>query len=536
VKQQTVTIPRRTVGEWALESAKAYDNPFGDVALEATFTGPSGRSFTIPGFYDGDGTWRVRFNPNEVGRWTYATAARPADPHLAAEGAFEVTANEALGTLVATPGRAWGFCYESGEPAFLLGDTVYNLFGMAHCGGDVQGYLRHRAGQGFNLFRVRFPVSPYHPPEGYSEWQTRRTWPWGGSEQKPLFDRFNLDYFRTVDRVIQWGEELGVGFEAIMEAWGFEYPFNDRSVFLPEWEALWMRYLIARYDAYNCLYFWTPMNEYEYYPDGDWRYNPVADRWAMRVGRWIKGVGQHGHVVAVHNGPRMPPFAQRFAADPGAIDAIMFQEWGDRGAEGGWLAAGIEEQIWESLAGWPGSAVFAEYGYERNPELPLNVPGHKYCDVEHTRRGAWRGAFCALGVIHGFENSWGPFMVLDRDQSGLAALLHLRRFFTDVVPYDRLRPAPQVVAVGEYELGCQPQALATDERDVVAVYFPALGTVGLDLPLVAYDGQWYDPRTGEQSTAWGDMEAGLLQYVAPLGFDEHDHPCDWVLVLRKGGM
>jgi hypothetical protein len=43
----------------------------------------------------------------------------------------------------------------------------------------------------------------------------------------------------------------------------------------------------------------TPHDEYEYDPDGDWRHNPVADRWAMRVGRWIKDTAQHGHVVAV---------------------------------------------------------------------------------------------------------------------------------------------------------------------------------------------------------------------------------------------
>jgi hypothetical protein len=70
-------VQRRTVGEWAFESATPYDNPFGDVALEATFTGPSGQLYTVPGFYDGDHTWRVRFRPNEVGEWTYMTHTRP---------------------------------------------------------------------------------------------------------------------------------------------------------------------------------------------------------------------------------------------------------------------------------------------------------------------------------------------------------------------------------------------------------------------------------------------------------------------------
>ena len=337
------TLPRRTVGEWTIRSQHVYSEPFADVAVDAVFTAPSGQTLTVPAFYDGDNTWRVRFNPGEAGAWSMRTVAVPADPDLAIERFFEVTEHAARGFLQATPGQAWGFAYESGEPAFILGDTTYNLFGAAHCDLDAGGFMRRRSQQGFNLLRVRVPVSPFHPPDGYNDWQTRRTWAWGGSEQSPRFDRFNLDYFETVDRMVNLAESLGLGLEMIMEAWGFEFPFNSRNIFVPEWEELWLRYLIARYDAYNCLYFWTPMNEYEYYPNGDWHHKPVSDRWAMRISRWIKRAAQHGHIVSIHNGPRLPAFAQRFAADPEAIDAVMFQEWGSNDRERGWLAAGIEE-------------------------------------------------------------------------------------------------------------------------------------------------------------------------------------------------
>ena len=435
----------QSVQEWELFSSKPYPNPFTDVTVDATFTGPSGQAFTIPAFYDGDHAWRVRFNPNESGSWQFRIASRPADPELTTSGGFDVTGAQTRGYLRATPGEGWGFHYESGEPVFLLGDTTYNLFGMAHCGNDVTGFLQRRAEQGFNLLRIRVPVSPFHPPDGYNTWQTCRTWAWGGSEQSPRFDRFDLAYFHTVDAVMQQIETLGLGVEMIMEGWGFEFPFNSRNIFVPEWEELWMRYLIARYDAYNSLYFWTPLNEYEYYPNGDWHYKPVADRWAMRIARWIKDTAQHGHIVSMHNGPREPAFAQRFAADPDAVDAIMFQEWGARDREHGWLATGIEDQIGRSLSGWQGSAVFAEYGYERNPDFPLLIPGHEFCDQEHTRRGAWRGVFCALGVIHGFENSWGPFLRLEEDQPGLAYLLHLRRFLTELVPFHEMQPSDDLV-------------------------------------------------------------------------------------------
>jgi hypothetical protein len=306
-----------------------------------------------------------------------------------------------------------------------------------------------------------------------------------------------------------------------MEAWGFEFPFNNRALFVAEWEELWLRYLVARYDAYRCIYFWTLQNEYEYYPDGDWRYNPLADRWAMRVGRWVKGVATHRHVVAVHNGPRQPPFAERFAADPRAIDAIMFQAWGATDEENGWLAMGIEDEIQTALKDWPGSAVFAEYGYERNPDLPLVFPGFRYTDASHNRRGAWRGAFSGLGVINGFENSWGPAMILDRDQEGVAYLQHVGRFFREVVPFGLMRPAPELLVPGEWEPGRNPLALATKERDVVAVYLPAGGEVVLTLADDrAYAFRWYEPRTGELFTAGEEIEGERNGFVAPPGYDD----------------
>lgn len=530
MREEPERLSWREAGQWKLQSAREHANPFVDVDVEGVFHGPSGAQFSVPGFYDGDGAWRVRFSPGEAGKWTYRISSRPHDPGLAGDGAFTVGPAEGRGFLRATPGEAWGFRHESGEPVLIFGDTTYNLFGMEHCGGPVHQFLKRRASQGINLLRVRLPVSPYHPPEGYSDWQTRRTWPWGGSEQCPQFDRFNLDYFRSVDRVMDWCEGLGIGLEMVMEAWGFEFPFNRRDVFVAEWEELWLKYLIARYDAYRSVWFWTLMNEYEYYPNGDWRWQgPVSDLWAMRVGRWVKRVAPHGHIISVHNGPGEPPFAERFSKDPGAVDCVMFQSWGTADAHSGWLAAGIEEAIARSLGGWGGSAVFAEYGYERDPDLYAKFPYHNHCDVDHTRRGGWRGLFGGLGLIHGWEHSWGPWMILDRDQAGMPQFLLMRRFFTEVAPFDRVRPAPELVA-GDYEWGRRPSALADPSRDLVAVYLPTGGRVRLRLPgPQRYRAEWFDTRTGKMRRAQTTVGKGP-NYSAPVGGGER--PWDWILVLR----
>jgi hypothetical protein len=478
--QGPAQLEQRRVGEWVLRSNAAYPSPFVDVLVEAVFTAPSGHARVMPAFHDGDGTWRIRFNPDEAGTWSVATRSRPHNADFVATATLTVTPRAGRGFLRATPGEAWGFRFESGEPAFIFGDTTYDLFAMEYCGGDVAGFMERRQAQGFNLLRTRLSPSRFHLPDAHFDWQQRDVWPWGGSRSMPRFDLFNLDFFRSVDATVQRAEALGLGLEMIMEGWGNEFPFNSRQWFTPEWEEHWMRYLIARYDAYAAVWFWTPLNEYEYYPNGDWHWTQNADRWAIRIARRIREMAPHGHVMSVHNGPTLPPFARRFAADPEAVDAVMFQAWGTIDRQEAWLARGIEQTIAAAFEGWTRSAVFAEWGYERNPDFALKLPMHEFCDRNHTRRSAWRGVMQAMGIVNGQENSWGPWMELGSDQPGVADLLVLHRFLTQDVPFDRLRPAPELV-VGDYAPGHRPLALLRDDggspwstsRPAVRSGFPA---------------------------------------------------------------
>ena len=515
---------KRQVAEWQFTTSRHYDNPFADVQLDALFTAPSGAARTMPAFYDGDGVWKLRFNPGEAGQWQVQLSSRPRNPDFELQIGFSVADSDSRGFLKATPGDAWGFRFENGEAVFISGDTTYDLFAMEYCGGGAGAFLRRRKAQGFNLFRTRLTTSRFHLPDGHFEWQNKSCWPWGGSTTLPRFDLFNLDYFHSVDETIRTGEELGIGFEMIMEGWGNEFPFNSRQWFTAEWEALWMRYLIARYDAYACVWFWTPLNEYEYYPNGDWHWTPTADRWALRIGRWIKETAPHGHVLSMHNGPRLPPFAERFKADPEAVDAIMFQEWGTRDQQLGWLAAGIEESIGLAFEGWQGSAVFAEWGYERNPTYKLKLPSHEFCDRNHTRRSAWRGVFCGMGIIAGFENSWGPWMDLETDLPGVADLVVLNDFVTSAIPFDTLRPAPGLIK-GSFAAGQTPLALQAADGKLALVYFPVGGAAEISFTGTA---EWLDPRNGSASPAAG--HAG--RYSAPEQQDTDGHPHDFILVLR----
>lgn len=65
-------------------------NPFIDVTFSATFSFQN-RKVKCDGFCDGDGKYKVRFMPDEVGAWTYATDSN--QPTLTGKtGTFECTA------------------------------------------------------------------------------------------------------------------------------------------------------------------------------------------------------------------------------------------------------------------------------------------------------------------------------------------------------------------------------------------------------------------------------------------------------------
>ena len=529
-----LSIPLRTMYEWTFHSEYPYPEPFTGVTVLATFTSPSGATSKVEAFHDGKGIWKVRFNPGQTGTWTWQSTSTPPNSDFAQAGTFEVTPAETRGFLTSTPGEGWGFTFESGEPVLIFGDTAYHLFGMAHNSAEgfeaVKRFMQRRADQGFNLLRIRLPVSEFHPVDGYNVWQTQSLWPWRGSPQSPRFDQFNLEYFRTVDAIVEHAENLGIGIEMIMQGWGFEFPFSSRNIFVAEWEELWIRYLVARYDAFNCVWFWQLHNEYEYYPNGDWHYaeSGVADRWAIRIGHLVRRLAPHGHPIAIHNGPVRPSFGHRFASDPEVIDTVMFQTWGTTDEEEGWLAAGIDEVISQSLDDWPGSKVLSEWGYEFNPELPPMMLGHQYCDADHTRHGAWRGAMCGMGIIHGFENSWGPFQILEQDQPGLEYLLHLHDFFTRIVPFEGLRPDAGFATGADPRHGRQPLALTNSERDVIVAYLPAGGDVTLSIDTLDYSVAWFNPRTGETGSATSAIGATFSPPEPPSG----DRPADWVLILR----
>src|SRR5206468_2500991 len=67
------TVPKWERFEKTLESTVSYANPAQDASLQAEFVAPSGEKKRIYGFWDGANTWRIRFAPDQEGKWSYKT-------------------------------------------------------------------------------------------------------------------------------------------------------------------------------------------------------------------------------------------------------------------------------------------------------------------------------------------------------------------------------------------------------------------------------------------------------------------------------
>jgi hypothetical protein len=145
-------------GQWSLyELALAgptNGNPFLEVRFAARFA-QGYDSIEVPGFYDGDGVYRVRFMPKTQGQWSYATVSSA--PELnGATGEFN--------SIKPSPGNhgpvgvtnTFHFSYADGTPYQQLGTTCYV---WTHQPDALQEQtLRTLAESPFN--KIRFCVFP----------------------------------------------------------------------------------------------------------------------------------------------------------------------------------------------------------------------------------------------------------------------------------------------------------------------------------------------------------------------------------------
>ena len=266
----------------------AQGNPFVDVNFSARFV-QGDAVFTVPGFYDGDGIYRVRFMPEKRGDWKYTTES--SSPELAGKtGGFKVTRPSANNHGPVQVANTFHFAYADGKPYPELGTTCY---AWIHQNEALQEQtLKTLASSPFN--KIRFCVFPK-----YYDWNTNEPalYPFEGTPPKTWdWERFNPEFFQHLEKRVADLRDLGIEADIILfhpydeGHWGFDRmpsAADDR----------YLRYLVARLAAYRNVW-WSLANEYDFMKEkqeSDWD----------RLFQIVQATDPYHHLRSIHNGARI---------------------------------------------------------------------------------------------------------------------------------------------------------------------------------------------------------------------------------------
>jgi Domain of unknown function (DUF5060)/Protein of unknown function (DUF4038)/Domain of unknown function (DUF5605) len=233
----------------------AGGNPYKDVTLAAVFT-LEHRNVRVTGFYDGDGTYRVRFMPDAPGRWSYAT-----------ESSAKVLAGK-VGEFVCmapvTPGNhgpvgtahQFHFQYADGTPYFPFGTTTYAYLFTAE--ENAKASLSGMREAKFNKSRVCVLPKPLGRGPQILPFPNSGAGADGRGGTNDL-TRFNPAYFQLLERRLKEMQKANIEADLILfhpyDAWGYKAMGAEADDF-------YLRYAIARLSAFRNVW-WSIANEYD---------------------------------------------------------------------------------------------------------------------------------------------------------------------------------------------------------------------------------------------------------------------------------
>ncbi len=258
-------------------------NPYIDVRLGAHFQYKN-RIVDADGFYDGEGTYRIRFMPDEQGEWSYTTfSSAPELDHRT--GTFAVTAPAAGNHGPVHVRYVSHFAYDDGQPYVPIGTTSY---AWIHQGDKLEQQtletLRHAP---FN--KMRMCVFPKHYAYNENE-PVYYPFPRSSAGEND-FTRFNPEFFRHLERRVQDLESLGIEADLILfhpyDKWGY-------SKMPADVDDRYLKYTVARLASFRNVW-WSLANEYDFMKE-----KSMAD-WD-RFFRIIQESDPYQHLRSIHNG------------------------------------------------------------------------------------------------------------------------------------------------------------------------------------------------------------------------------------------
>jgi len=260
----------------------SHGNPFTDVELSAVFSA-AGQTLVVPGFYDGDGVYRIRLLVPEPGEWSLTTSSNaPSLDGVVARFSAVPAANGSRG--VVRIANTFHFAYDDGTPYRPIGTTSY---AWTHQSPALEEQtLQTLAAGPFNKMRMAvFPKSYLfneNEPEHY---------PFEGSLAEGFdYDRPNPRFYGHLEHRIEQLAGLGIEADLILfhayDRWGF-------STMGPRQDDRYLKYVVARLASHRNIW-WSLANEY------DLLFRKTTEDWE-RFASIVQANDPNGHLLSIHN-------------------------------------------------------------------------------------------------------------------------------------------------------------------------------------------------------------------------------------------
>lgn len=403
----------------AFVTQKKYSRPFVDVMLDVLITAPGGATFRVPAFYDGAGTWKVRFMPAQKGPYHYKTICsvvedvglheRTGSFTVACPGTENVLARHG-GHLRVSDNKRYLTCTD-GTPFFWLSDTYwfvptrnmpYDSSSNPHFKSMYQLCVALRKKQRFDALTIGF-LGNRPELRGKADPGSRS---FHGKDDLWRVDQWTeqaLEFWQKADQYILYANEAGLVVTMNL-IWANDFISYVKSGKSQEQVVEMVkpihRYVMARLGSYDIL--WHVTAEYNH---GD-NIKAGLKEAHLQVGRYLRDIDPYkDRPMTIFSWPgHMASAEDAFAED---WYQLRLAQGGHFGAP--WQAAGYQ---W--LLEW----------YNHKRVMPLLVGEHNFeriyekkNDAGDVRAAAWRGMMCgSCGYTYGATGLWYP----NRDENDKA--------------------------------------------------------------------------------------------------------------------
>lgn len=477
-------VPKWNLLERSLRSSVRYNDPFHQCELAVELISPRGETNQVFGFWDGGDVWRIRFRPDQPGRWRYRTiCSDEANKRLHnQEGEFICTAI-APGKRFAqhgpvAPARNEGyFRHQDGTPFFWAADLASDAIRLSSPA-DWAFYCETRSRQNFTSAQWRLAHAP--DQRGHL----------------PLVsDRPNPAFFQRLDQKIEALNQAGMLSAVVLSRDTFGLEQN------PDAALKAVRYAAARWQSYDVAWVLNLDNA----PPKDAallltqfagilnaRRQPIllniGPDWQsadLSTADWVSAVSTHDI-----SGSSLPE--KRSQSLPIIFSASALENAASPGARV--TADALRSTIWQGLLRLPASGI--TYG-------AASVDRWDVTTDSDSRLPLWKKSLFLPGA---------------KQISSLSELY-------GGMPFWRLKtlPSRQPVTVGTPLIA----AAQTENKELTLLYLPAgpvmefpLKTLP-DVPIMT----WFNPRTGQMRSAVAAI--GPITVKLPTSDAQ-----DWLLIIR----